>query len=1493
MVLFRCRVSGRRVFYLKNKLVKKLIAIILVFIPLVVNAQVQTLVQKGIVRSQSFASQSGKGIVGAIIARSGNDVNPAISQDTPEDGYFELSMDKLGGRKVYYIESVEGPKGTRYKLLYPRPNDKIEFTPNAPLTIIMQSNEELDKYVAKVKEDAKKEAEENCKREIEKWEKECEEGRVSIIERDQMIEELQQKLNDFDGLFSDYIYETLKNTDFERLDSLQKEISIALEAGDVYRVDSLLNLRPDSWWRNEHDEAKRKKEKADRDYEIIHERTIIDKDQKIECAFRKFDFGEVLSHMKDRLYYDSTNVNYLCQLGALLEIRYNEYRQADVYYQKALSAAINEGDNEAIAICHNHLGNIYNNLSEYKLAEEHYKQALVFLEQQTDTQHKDLFDTYLGLGNIYYSLGNFHEALKYFNKCAAPDVKAINSQAYWQGKIGIGQIKLTKGDYYGARDDFSSIIKVIASSPDDIETYSMAYISMIECMTTIGQYQEAIDSCDAAIGKITTYSSPKNTYIAGILTLQGTAFVNIGKIQDGKQCMNQAIDIYRNILGENHPNYANACVQFADYYSLVGDLNKSKEMSEKALELFNQKFGRNHIVSVGAHISKCNLFQTCAKFDEAQAELDTIRTIYKSYGLLNDYCQIQISSCEAAIKSAQGEPANAIRIFQTAIECVTKTLGKDAVQLIGLYNQLAMAHLEQLENDKAKVFLDKAIKLANTIYGDESPIAIMQQMEIGQYYINKGEYHIAYELYSKIKNSAEDVYGSDNYQLCRIYDVLGDYHLGQYQFDKANLYYEKYFDIVNKTYGSEHYFIAAPISKIGAYLMNVGDFFKGLEKEQQAYNILSTHFGIGHKETLMSLLGVCSAYIQLGQFDQAESNLSDLSIAVEKEFGKTNLFYSNVLQKKAELYQVKGEFIKAIECAEEAINIIEGLFGKNHSNSIALYQLLGTLYSNMCDFPRAIIYNDLALSIATTYYGKDNIGVMPILLGKGVMYASLNQFKEAHKIYDKVKDVYVHYFGDSCKQLCTVSLLEGLLLCQEGYGERAVEILKKVEVQMKSMYGESSVQMCSVYNSLADAYLSIMQYELAREYYQKSHSIVKSSLGNNNINSTYPLVGLANVCLAEDVTGHETREASSLLMKASLISAFAYGSNNLNTASIDAQLGQISLRQGNLNDAFNKFQKYSSCIRETLGDNIQNHTRIADAHMNMGYYYLAKANESSFQQNTDKVQAYATQAMGEFENAKRIAEAVFGAEYAGGYIATSMNAIAQIYFILQDPDSAIATYVSSAEMTIIQFGKQSPLAAQAYAQLGAAYKSESDLIESGNQDKLNAARENYEKAISIRENTSGSSREVLMTSTMDWRMALVTIYVGLNDYGNAFKIIDKIISELEELNLDNKSALYNCYYTKAGMIVQNGTDIKESLELLLKAKELSSQISFPNNMMKAMQQFQLMTALGNLYEQLDMIKDAILCYESSYKIMREFPNNQQVKAQKQEIIDKIDELKQK
>ncbi|ETO01432.1 hypothetical protein RFI_36008, partial [Reticulomyxa filosa] len=55
-----------------------------------------------------------------------------------------------------------------------------------------------------------------------------------------------------------------------------------------------------------------------------------------------------------------------------------------------------------------------------------------------------------------------------------------------------------------------------------------------------------------------------------------------------------ALELRLNKLDHTHPRIGESCVLLGEIYFVKGDKNKSKEYYEKAIKIFNQKFGEQH-----------------------------------------------------------------------------------------------------------------------------------------------------------------------------------------------------------------------------------------------------------------------------------------------------------------------------------------------------------------------------------------------------------------------------------------------------------------------------------------------------------------------------------------------------------------------------------------------------------------------------------------------------------------------------------------------------------------------------------------------------------------------------------------------------------------------------------------------------------------------------------------------------------------------------------
>ena len=68
------------------------------------------------------------------------------------------------------------------------------------------------------------------------------------------------------------------------------------------------------------------------------------------------------------------------------------------------------------AMSYNNIGNVYYNLGDYNEALEYFNKALEIKKEVLGEKHANIASSYLNIGNLYYKLGDYKKALKYHNK---------------------------------------------------------------------------------------------------------------------------------------------------------------------------------------------------------------------------------------------------------------------------------------------------------------------------------------------------------------------------------------------------------------------------------------------------------------------------------------------------------------------------------------------------------------------------------------------------------------------------------------------------------------------------------------------------------------------------------------------------------------------------------------------------------------------------------------------------------------------------------------------------------------------------------------------------------------------------------------------------------------------------------------------------------------------------------------------------------------------
>ena len=1451
---------------------KKILSLIIILCFMTVAfGQVRTKVQKGIVRTQSFTNKPSRRIVGAVVVLDGEGANPAESRSLPEEGYFELSLDKLKGNKgIYSIESVTGPKGTRYKLLYPTPGQLLQFTPDASLVIIMQSREELRQYEAYVRENALRDANARHERELAALEERYRRGQIDSIAKQRQVEELQQKLDDFEDLIAEYLYKTIRNLDFESLNNQNRAVLMAMEQGDYARADSLLALRSDEerWesFTSAREDYTKKKEAYDdsrKNFEQTREITINELNQMVLSALNQFDYDRALDRMQERLRYEPDNVDFLCDLGRLLHVRFTDYRRARDCFGRAIHAADSIGgtDNLTLARCHIHMGDALREMCEYAGAIEHYTRGSELLRGDGSPEAQSLvYDALIGTGSSHVGNGDYRGGKPFMTRCAADGVRAVNPKAYWQGRLGLAVIMYAHGDYRGARAALEDVLGAIASDPAiDIETKKDAYCSLIACLNNVGEYGRASQLCDEAMAAITAQSSPNSCHVASLMLSRAETDMGRGDIAALEADVRRASDIYRDILGDEHPSYAMACANMSAMHMLTGHPDDARDAAEKACRLLARRFGPLHPGSLPGHYARMNYYSSVADYRSAAAQLDTIGMIYERNGIASDYQRAQQSAARAQLDMAMGQTRDAVKSFEEAIRCTVSTIGPDALGLMAYYNSMAGAQLMDMKPDEALRYLDKAQAIADKIYGAGSPQSVMQRANMCEYYDAKGNRAASLRAASEALNAGIGLYGSQSYLLNGLYSRLGDCYLNDYDFAHAQECFQKAYDLMAAVYGEDSFLTADALTKLGAYYMNIGDMKRGLELEERALALLEAEFGKNQPNTLTALLGVCNAKISMGRYDDAELDALRLEAATARAWGKESIRYAYALQAVGNIHEARSEYGDAIAAHRQALAIIDRVMGARSANSVQGYNKLSGLYSLLCDFRESERYNALATEICAEQYGKDNPAYWQQLLLNAMQDANLHRITSARDRIAFVQKKFMEAYGEESIFMVPVLTSLANIELQCWNSADAAALLKRAADIQSATYGADSPMMCGLYSAMAQAAMNMAQYDEAKRLYQLALDIAEKNYGTTNIACLGPLQGLANL---SSFTEPRTEHARSLLSRADLISSSAYGSRSFTTASIGVQTANLDMRDGRFDDALRHFRAFSECVGGIMKGVNGRHGSEADAAGNFAQYYLALSGQAQMHGGTTAQRSNAERARAYCREALQVCDSVYGSRSVRRKPYLEM--LSQTYLGTGQPDSASVYYLESVDIVISNFGDDNPMLANSYKTLGDI--SEYEATKQADPDRLSEALEYYRKAIAVVERTMAADPVLVRLSTVDYRFAAARVSLSMGEKEQSLEYLDGIISDLENLDDEARQALrgklFNTYIAKAQAL---GTDADYAyaaelmMSVLAKAQELADTPAAVANV-----QFMLGMAyrhLGHREEALELLQPALDFYK--------------------------------
>jgi tetratricopeptide (TPR) repeat protein len=277
-----------------------------------------------------------------------------------------------------------------------------------------------------------------------------------------------------------------------------------------------------------------------------------------------------------------------------------------------------------------------------------------------------------------------------------------------------------------------------------------------------------------------------------------------GKYAEAAEGYRKALDIFRKVLGEEHPDTANSYHNLAKNLNAQGKYAEAAEGFRKALAIYRKVLGEEHPYTTTSYNSVATNLAAQGKYAEAEEgfrkALDIRRKVLgeEHPHTANSYNNL------ANNLNAQGKYAEAAEGYRKALDIRRKVLGEEHPDTADSYYNLAGNLNAQGRYAEAAEGFRKALDIRRKVLGEEHPDTATAYSGVAYNLNHQRKYAEAAEGYRKALAIYRKVLGEEHPDTATAYSGVA-YNLkvqGRYAEAAAGL--RKALDIDRKVLGEEH-----------------------------------------------------------------------------------------------------------------------------------------------------------------------------------------------------------------------------------------------------------------------------------------------------------------------------------------------------------------------------------------------------------------------------------------------------------------------------------------------------------------------------------------------------------------------------------------------------------------------------------------------------------------------------------------------------------------
>ncbi len=431
---------------------------------------------------------------------------------------------------------------------------------------------------------------------------------------------------------------------------------------------------------------------------------------------------------------------------------------------------------------------------------------------------------------------------------------------------------------------------------------------------------------------------------ARLLQTVADALRDLGLLDRGTPAQNEALDIRRRMLGDEHPDTLVSINHAGRLLNARGKLAEAEAHHREALEAGRRALGDEHPVTLYAMMDLGVVVEAQGRHAEAASiyneALNLSRNVWgaehpDTLVLLNNFSlmltrQSRFEEAERLIREGLairrrmfgddhrdtlvslgslgfvldqlGQFAEAERCFAEALEGSRRILGDDHPDTLMAINNMGYRLNAQQRFAEAEPFFREALEGSRRSLGSEHPLTLVQINNMGFFLENQRRYSEAEPYFREALEGSRRALGDDHYRTITFMNNLAMALKGQGDLVDAERYYREAIETGRRSLGVENLDVLTSIANLSALLRDLGQF---VEAEQLGDEVVTTARRVlpqGHWLTGVFLGHHARTLAAMSRFGQAEERAIESHTIIEQALGPAHPRTRGLIVQLGELY---------------------------------------------------------------------------------------------------------------------------------------------------------------------------------------------------------------------------------------------------------------------------------------------------------------------------------------------------------------------------------------------------------------------------------------------------------------------------------------------------------------------------------------------------------------------------------------------------------------